>query len=189
MLISIFNKIVVIIVALLVLAAAIITLLVASGVTSPDILSWFKPQLQYVVDATGNNAVAIVAISVVVILGMIAILVLESMPISEPHPLLISSTEEGIVTIDIKSICLLAEKTTAIVHSVQHVKCYTKETAGGLIISCRPSVLLGTNLIELGTQLQSSIKEAIEEFTGLTVGQVDIKIKYEPVEARRLAVR
>jgi uncharacterized alkaline shock family protein YloU len=110
-------------------------------------------------------------------------------PLREPHPLLVSSTEEGSVTIDLNSICILAEKTASLIHNVQHVKCNTKETSGGLIISCRPSVLLSTNLVEVGTELQSSIKESVEELTGLSVAHVDIKIKYQPVDARRLAVR
>ena len=33
------------------------------------------------------------------------------------------------------------------------------------------------------------IKEAVEQFTGLRVLEVDVKAKYEKVEAKRLAVR
>jgi len=190
MFVSIFNRIVVVVIALLLLAGAVITLLVSTGVSAPpEILSWFEPQLKAVADATGNTAIGIVVVSVLVILGMIAILVLELTPLRESGPLLISSTEEGVITIDVKSICLLAEKTTAIIHSVRHVKCYTRETTGGLIISCKPTVLLGTNLLEVGAAIQNNIKEAIEQFTGLTVAHVDVQAKYESVEARRLAVR
>ena len=189
MFVSIFNRIVVVVIALLILAGAVITLLVSTGVSTPDILSWFEPQLQAVADAAGNTVVGIVTVGVLVILGMIAILVLEFSPFRESRPLLISSTEEGVITVNLKSICILAEKTAAIIHSVQHVKCYTKETAEGLIISCRPTVLLGTNLLEVGTELQSNIKESVEQSTGLSVPHVDIKIKYEPVGAKRLAVR
>ena len=186
---SIFNRLVVVVIALLILAGAVITLLVSFGVIIPDILILFEPQLRAVADATGSIAVGIVAVSVLIVLGMIAILVLEAMPTRKPPRVLISSSEEGIVTIDIKSICMLAEKTAAVIHSVRNVKCYTKKAAGGLVISCQSLVILGTNLPEVGTELQSKIKEAIEQFTGLTVASIDVSAKYESVEARQLAVR
>jgi hypothetical protein len=189
MFVTIFNRVVVVVIVLLILAGAVITLLAAAGASTPDIFSYFEAQLQAVADATGSTAVIIIVISVLVALAMFAILIVELNPLREPHPLLVSSTEEGSVTIDLSSICMLAEKTASLIHNVQHVKCYTKETSGGLIISCRPSVLLSTNLVEVGTELQSSIKESVEELTGLSIAHVDIKIKYQPVDARRLAVR
>ena len=189
MLVSVFNRVVVVVIALLILAGAVITLLVSSGVIIPDILSLFEPQLRAVAAASGVIAFSIITVSMLIALGMIAILVLETMPMRKPPRVLISSSEEGVVTIDIKSICMLAEKTAAVIHSVQNVKCYTKKAAGGLVISCQPLVILGTNLPEVGTELQSKIKEAIEQFTGLTVASVDVSAKYESVEARQLAVR
>jgi hypothetical protein len=189
MFVTIFNRVVVLVVALLILVGAVITSLVAAGASTPDILPFFEAQLQSVADVTGGTAVSIIVISILVALAMLAILIMEFNFLREPRPLLVSSTEEGIVTIDLNSICVLAEKTASLVHNVQHVKCYTKETSGGLLISCRPLVLLGTNVVEVGAELQSSIKESIEELTGLSVANVDIKIKYQPVEARRLAVR
>lgn len=178
-----------VVVALLILVGAVITSLVAAGASTPDIFPYFEAQLQAIAEATGSTAVIIIVTSVLVALAMLAIFIVELNPLREPRPILVSSTEEGSVTIDLNSICVLAEKTASLIHNVQHVKCYTKETSGGLIISCRPSVLLGTNLVEVGTELQSSIKESVEELTGLSVAHVNIKIKYQPVEARRLAVR
>ena len=189
MFVTIFNRVVVVVIVLLILAGAVITLLAAAGASTPDIFSYFEAQLQAAADATGSTAVIIIVISVLVAMAMFAILIVELSPLREPHPLLVSSTEEGSVTIDMNSICVLAEKTASLIHNVQHVKCYTKETSGGLMISCRPSVLLGTNLVEVGAELQSSIKETVEQLTGLSVANVDIKIKYQPGDAKRLAVR
>jgi len=189
MFVTIFNRVVVVVIALLILAGSVLTSLVASGAITADILLYFEAQLQAVAEATGSTAIIIIVISVLVALAMLVILIIEFNTLREPRPLLVSSTEDGSVTIDLNSICVLAEKTASLIHNVQHVKCYTKETSGGLIISCRPSVLLGTNLVEVGTELQSSIKESVEELTGLSVAHVNIKIKYQPVEARRLAVR
>lgn len=184
-----FNRVIVVIVALLILAGAVIIWLVAAGASTPDIFPFFETQLQAVADATGSTAVTIIVISILVALAMLAILIGEFNFLREPRPLLVSSTEEGSVTIDPNSICVLAEATATNIHSVHQVKCSIRERTGGLLISCRPLVVLGTSIPEVGVELQSKIKEAVEQLTGLAVAEVDIEVKYKPVEARRLAVR
>lgn len=188
---SVFNRVVVAIVSLAILAGAIITLLVATGVSAPDILQhgWFELQLQRVADATGGSKAGIIAISVVVALGMIGVLFLEFEPLRKPAPILISSTEQGITTIDVDSVCMLAESAAVNIHNVHDARCRLWRSEGGLIISCRVSVILGSNIPKVGAELQDKIKEAIEQLIEMGVAQVDVKIKYKQVETRRLAVR
>ena len=188
---SVFNRLVVVIVSIAILSAAVVTALVAAGVSTPDVLlyGWFESQLQTVANASGSSVAGIIAISVAIALGMIAILFFEIVPLRTPTSFLISSTQEGIITIDIESVCALAEATRGTIHSVRNIKCSIRESAEGLLISCRASVVLGTNMPEVGAELQSKIKESVEHFTSLPVAQVDIKLRYESVEARRLAVR
>jgi uncharacterized alkaline shock family protein YloU len=191
MFVSVFNRVVVVIIALLILAGAVITLLVATGASTPDVLpyGWFESQLRGVAEATGGTKAAIIALSIVIAVAMIGILSLEVTPSGKPASLLISSTEEGVITVSVESVCALAEKTAATIHNVHSVKCGIREKVGTLFVSCRPSVILGTNLPEIGAELQSRIKEAIEELTGLSVAQVNVKIKYESSKAKRMAVR
>ncbi|MDY7018569.1 MAG: alkaline shock response membrane anchor protein AmaP [Chloroflexota bacterium] len=184
---AIFNRVVVVIVGLTILAGAIVVLLVATGVGTADVLlyGWFEPQLNHVL---GSIEISI-AISIAVILGMIAMLVFEFRPLQKPPPLLISSTEEGIVIIDADSICMLAESTAAVIHSVRDVRCRVRESTGGLVISCRALVILGSNVVEIGAEIQRKIKEAIERLIELPVVQVNVKVRYESIEARRLLVQ
>jgi uncharacterized alkaline shock family protein YloU len=191
MFMSIFNRVVAVVIALAILAGAVIIFLVAVKVITPDILSyaWLEPQLQKVSDATGGRAGNIIAITVVVALGMIIILLAEFMPLNKPAALLINSTEKGISTIDVDSVCTLAEHTGATIRDVRDVKSSVRESADGLLISCRTSVALGSNLLELETESRNRISETIEQLTGLTVARVDIKVKYESKKARQLAVR
>ena len=188
---SVFNRVVVVIASLIILVGAVITLVVAAGLNTPDVLpqGWFQSQLQAVADATGGSVAGIIAVSVVVVIGMISILLFEFKPMHQPAYLLISSTEEGVTTIDRDSVCLLAERTAINVHSVHSIKCNIIEKTEGLIIPCRPSVALGSDVVEVGAELQTKIKEAVERLTSLNVARIDVKIKYEPVEAKRLAVR
>jgi uncharacterized alkaline shock family protein YloU len=191
MFMSIPNRVIVVIIALVVLAGAVITCLVASHVSMPDILpyGWFESQLQRVADASGGTIAGIIAISVAIALGMIVILLFEFIPLSKPATLLISSTEKGITTIDVDSVCILAEHTGATIRDVRDVKSKIRESAAGLLISCRTSVALGSNLLELEAESRSRISETVEQLTGLPVAQVDIKIKYESRKAKQLAVR
>ncbi len=177
------------IISLVILAGAVITLLVATGATSPDVFRGFQSQLQGAADASGGGAAAIIAVAAIIALGMLALLFFELIPRRKPVPLLISSTEQGITTIDRDSVCELAEKAAANVHNVRDVSCSVGERAGGLLISCRPSVALGSNIPEISAELQSKIREEVELLTGLPVAEVDVKTKYESVEAKRLAVR
>lgn len=191
MFVSVFNRVVVVIISMLVLAGAVITLLVATEVRTPEVLPYglFESQLQRVADATGGSAAAIIAVSAVIALGMIALLFVEVIPTRKPVLLLISSTEQGITTIDKNSVCVLAEKTAATLHYVRDVKCSIGQRTGGLLISCRASVALGSNIPEVSAELQNKIREAVEQSTGLRVVEVDVRAKYETVEGKRLAVR
>jgi len=189
--VSIFNRVVVVIAALVVLTGAVITTLVAVGASAPDILpyGWFETQLQRVADATGAGVVGIIAVSIVIALGMLGVLLLESMPLREPPPLLISSTEGGTTTIDVDSVCTLVENTGVTIHGVHDVDSTVKKGAEGLLISCRALVALGINIPEVGAEFQSKVKETVEQLTGLLVARVDVKIRYKSGEARRLGVR
>lgn len=191
MFLSVFNRVLVVIIALVILVGAVVTALVAAGLSPPDVLpyGWFEVQLRTVADATGGSVAGIIAISVAIAIGMIGVLCLELMPLGKAGALLISSSEKGVTTIDVGSVCLLAEKTGVTIHSVRDVSCSIKESVGGLLISCRASVALGSNLLEVDPELRTRITEAIEQLTGLSVAQVGIRIKYEPAKAKRLAVR
>lgn len=191
MFMSVFNRVVVVVIALVILAGAVITCLVASPVSTPDILpyGWFESQLQRVADANRGTVAGIITISVVIALGMIVILLFEFIPLSKPATLLISSTEKGVTTIDVDSVCMLTEHTGATVPDVRDVKSRVRESPEGLLISCRTSVALGSNLLELEAESRSRISETVEQLTGLPVAQVDIKIKYESRKAKQLAVR
>jgi len=188
---SVFNRVVVVVIAVVILGGAVITLLVATGVSTPDLLpyGWFESQLRGVADATGGSLAAVIAVSIVIALGMIVLLFSEFIPSGKPASLLISSTENGVITIDVGSVCVLAEHIAASARGVHRVKCLVKENEGALLISCRASLALGTKIPEVGAELRSKIKEVVEELTGLPVARVDISTKYEPREAKRLAVR
>jgi type IV secretory pathway VirB2 component (pilin) len=116
-----FNRIVVILVALVLLAGSIITMLVATGATAPDSYGWFDFILQKAADASGGDLAGVIAVAVVIALISVVVLLIELSLNRHPAHLLISSSEEGITTINQESISLLAEKTAAAVQNVRDV--------------------------------------------------------------------
>lgn len=186
---TVLNRIIAVVVALVLLAVSVITVLVATGATTPDSFGWFDFILQKADDATGAGLVLTIIAAVIIGLVSIAVLFVELALSHQPAPLLITSSEEGMTTINQDSVCILAEKTAATVHNVRDVHCSVGEKAGGLVISCQAVVSLASNVPEICAELQSKVKLEIETLTGLPVSQVDVKTKYESTDAKRLAVR
>ena len=56
-----------------------------------------------------------------------------------------------------------------------------------IIIVCYPRVILGSNVQEIRDDLQTRVKEAVENLTGLTVLQVNVaRVRYERGDSPRL---
>lgn len=178
--------------ALVVLAGAVITVLVATEASEPDVVfsGWFESQLEEAADSDGGDVAAIMAASIVLALMMVMLLFFELIYKRKPVMFLLSSTDHGIATIDRSSICDLVESTALTFHNLRDVTCRVgKQGPDLMMISCRASLALGTNMPEVTAELQSKIKESVEELTGLTVLQVNIKSKYESGQNKHMALR
>ncbi|MFW6055758.1 MAG: hypothetical protein ACOC9B_00400 [Chloroflexota bacterium] len=188
--ISAFNRLTVIFLALAILAGAIITVGVALHLWSADILlGWFEPQLELAADSPFSTTVAIVALSAIVGTAMIGLLIAEAVPPATNIVHTLSVTDEGTASIDNESLCLLAERTAETVHGVNDVHCYIRERNNGLVVRGRAMVALGANLLEITPELNSRIREGIEQLTGLKVETVNIKFKYQVDKRGRVSVR
>ncbi len=186
------NRVIVVVAALAVLASAVITVLVATEVSEPDIVfsGWFESQLEEVADSDGGDVAGITAAGIAIALIMIILLFFELIYKRKPVLFLLSSTDHGIATIDRSSICDLAESTALTFHNVRDVTCKVGKRGPDLMmISCTFSLALGTNMPEATAELQSKIKESVEELTGLTVLQINVKSKYESGRNKHMALR
>ncbi len=190
MLVSIIKRSVVVTVALIILVGAIISLVVATEISPPDFLpyGWFQSPLQDVADATGKQATGIIVISVVITLGMTGVLVF-ALRFRKETSFIIGSDEKGITTINESSIRLLAETMGATFRSIDDIKCSVAENTGRLVFSCKVSVAIGNDAAQVGSELQTKIKEVVERFTGLRVARINIKVKYKSGESAQLKVR
>ena len=106
-----------------------------------------------------------------------------------PVRYLISSNEQGVSTIDRDSIRDLMENTALSFRPVRSARCKVNRTDEGLVASCRALLTPGTNMSQITSDVQRKVKDTVEELTGLTLLQFDMKSKYESSHARNMAVR
>jgi len=190
MMISVFNRVVVTVFAVAALAGAVVTIGVATQAWPPDILiGWFQPQLQLAADTSGSVRVAVIALSVVIVVGMLALLIAELIPLRTTQVHTLSTSDKGTATIENDSLCLLAERTGESIHGVNDVQCFIREEESGLHVLCRAHVVLGTNLLEVNPEMRAKVRESLQQLTGLAVSQVDIRFKYHSDKRSRVAVR
>ncbi len=185
------NKIIAIIVAVAVLAAAAIVLLVTAGAVSPDFVpvDWLEVPLERASDATGGSLITIIVVSVLLLVGALLVLVLEFSRRGREDELLISSSEAGSATVDHDSVRLLAERAASGASSVRQVRCWVKHKPDGLLISCRALSVMGSNIPEVSAEIQGNIRETVSEYTGLSVADVRVTVKYERVDRKHAMVR
>jgi hypothetical protein len=202
---ELWNRILISLISLLVLAGAIVTLLVATDAVAPDFLpgggsgelvgdSWFEPQLRDLSDFSGSGLVVTIVVTILVALSMLGLLLVEMRPIVRSRrSLRISSTPDGALSIEAASVRLLAEKTGMSNRNVSSLKCLLRvrrrAIAGGsasIAIVCYPRVILGSNVPEIREDLQTRIKQSVEQLTGLTVLQVHVVSRYERGDSARL---
>jgi hypothetical protein len=214
---SVFNRLILIIIGIVLLVGAVITLLVANGLSTPDFLpgGLFKAQLQNIADASGSSLATIIRVSIIVAICGVALLVLEFITLGKPSPsvvqsspeedviatnfkalrkqdlLVINSTEKGTTSIDVESLCDLAENVGITVQNVHRFDSKIGKNSDGLLISARAVAALGSDAIEVGAKLRSRVTEAIEQLTGLTVAKINIKVVYDSPKKQTepLAVR
>ena len=188
------NQIVASLVAMFLLVAAIVTLLVTVEAVDPDFLpggstedAWFYEQLRGVRDFSGADQAVAIAATVIVALVMLAVIPLEFTPFRRRRTLGISSTQEGMLTVDANSVRLLTERTGIVNRNVSSIRCRLvvkgRPPGGGpasIVIMCYPRVILGSNLPEVRDDLQTRIKQVVEQLTGLTVLQVHVvRVRYD----------
>ena len=194
------NRVAISLVALFLFVAAMVTLLVASEAVDPDFLpgganSWFEDELLGLAnfDSTGKSISIIVAVAVAI--AMVAVVYFETMPLmGGPDTLQISDTTQGTMNIEATSVRLLAERVGISNRNVDSLHCRIRARgrplgggASSISITCYPRVILGSDVREIRDDLQTRIKQSVQDLTGLTVLRVHVvRVRYHRDDSSRL---
>lgn len=174
---------------LLIAAAAVVILLVSAGIASADLLPGqaFSHELGLLANIGGWQRVVAMLVAAAVLVGMAGFLFAEARAFGRPPPITISQDEAGDITIERESLRLLAEMVGVEVPGVRRIHCDVGLGADGLSFTCHVSLAFGSTAVELGRELQQRIKASVEQFTGLAVAGMAVKVRFERGRAKRLA--
>ena len=196
------NRVLVLLLAVLVVAGAVVISLAATEALDPDFLpggsgqdAWFYHQLNGLADfGDGDLTVTLVA-SIAAGVLMLGVLLLEVRPLFKKRMvLLISDSPDGGSTIEVVSVRLLAERTGIVNRQVNSLHCKVRPGRRGrrgigpssVAIACYPRLVLGSSTEEVRDDLQTRIKESVEQLTGLNVLRVDVYSKFDRGDEGRL---
>ena len=196
------NRVLVSLVAVLVVAASVVISLAATEALDPDFLpggsgqdAWFYHQLNGLADFDDGDLTITLVASIAAGVLMLGVLLLQVRPLFRKQAvLLINDSPEGGSTIEVASVRLLAERTGIVNRQVNSLRCKVRPGRRGragigpssISIACYPRLVLGSSTEEIRDDLQTRIKESVEQLTGLKVLRVDVYSKFDRGDEGRL---
>jgi hypothetical protein len=185
---NIFNRLVVILIDLVLLAVASLMLLITFGVvTAQQVLPSGTVETvpgQWLASfATMPPSAAVIAVlgaALVVVLGLI-LLVYELRVAPPDTTICIRDDSLGRVTVRTQSVRDLIRHTTAQLPDVLQVDPQIDIGQQGLTIVCRTSLSPEAHIPQVSAELQSRIKQTVEQHLGMKVANVTIQAQLEPL--------
>jgi hypothetical protein len=99
---------------------------------------------------------------------------------------IIKDSPDGTVTVVKQSIRELAERTMCVDRAVISCSCSLDESDGGLIVKCRPKIMMGSDMTKVTAEGQQRTKEAVERLLGIRVLEVTVNAQYTGARKGRL---
>jgi hypothetical protein len=183
-----FNRILVILLDLVLIAGAVAVLLVTFGVLTPAQLlpgglaaTGLGPWLSSFTAMGLNATLVTTVVALVVILIGLVLLIAELRPERQVRTLTIRQDGLGSVTVRLASVRDLVTYTAGQIPAVLQVQPDITTTSRGLQIRCRAAVSPEASIPQVSSQLQGSIKEAVEQHLGMKVAEVAVQAQLEPL--------
>jgi hypothetical protein len=185
---NIFNRMVVILLDLVLLAGAILILLITFGVvTTQQVLPGGTAETvvgQWLASfATLPPSVALIATlgaALVLVLGLI-LLVYELRLAPQDTTIRVRDDGLGRVTVRRESVRDLIRHTIAQLPDVLQVDPQIDTGQQGLTIACRTSLTPDAHIPQVSAELQSRVKQAVEQHLGMKVANVTVQAQLEPL--------
>lgn len=196
---NIFNRIVVILLDLVLVAGAILILLITFGVVAAHQMlpsgtaeigvgQWLA---SFAAMPPSTTLITTLGAALVIVLGLI-LLVCELRPAPQDTMIRIRDDGLGRVTMRRESVRDLIRYTTAQLADVLQVDPRIDIGPQGLNIACRTSLTPDAHISHVSAELQSRIKQTVEQHLGMKVANVSVQAQLEPltgVEPRQRSQR
>jgi uncharacterized alkaline shock family protein YloU len=187
--INVFNRILLLVLGALALVAGVIALLLLIPVIHPVDVSpggFLQDFWRGIANLSGGSAIIAVIVSILVALAGLALIVVELLPGRREEPTYVVRKDGlGTVTVARKSVRRVAQYEAARIPGVREVRPEVRNGADGIRIVAHASLAPDTVASEVGEQLQSNIKEAVQRHLGLPVAEVQVHTQVETLDTTR----
>jgi len=183
-----FNRLLLVVLALAVLASAVVIFLVAADIAKPSAVApdgWLQDQLREIDQLRGDSKAASIASAVAAGAVAVMLLILESLVALRVERLVVADIGGKDFGIYHDSIKLLVERAGGEIEGVRAVRPALRRTPEGLRITCLAMLDPSANMPEVGAELQTKVKDAVEGMAGVTVAEVRVKLQYEVSEPKQ----
>lgn len=165
---KVFDRILMVIFSLLLIGISLITLFMALGWTIPlDYLNTVFSSL--------SNRWIIGITSIIILIGAINVVLANLMgrPVTQTK---VGVSDYGEIRITLSAVEALVKKAASQIKGVREVKPVIKCTPPGISIFLRTSMLPGTEIPNAAQELQSTVKNFLEQTAGLNIVDINVLI-------------
>ena len=183
-----FNRVVVILLDLLLLFGAVLVLLITFGAVVPvQLLSGAYAEtgvglwLASFARMSPTETLITTAVALVLIVVGLLLLIAEMRPERRTRTITVREDGLGIVTVRAASVRDLISYTTTHMPEVLQIQPEIDSTRSGLHIRCRAAFSPEANIPQVSAELQSRVKQAVEQHLGMKVANVAVMAQLEPL--------
>ena len=175
------NRIFSSILGLILLAAGILGILATAGALEADSFlgGFFAEPITQMSEYSGTALIVSYVVSCgLVVLGLL-LLAFEALQLARTDEMIVvTDGSAGLTQVSSRSVVTLCERVALSNRDVTSCRCSLSGAPEGLVIACKARLRLGADVPAVTSEMQSSLKDAVESLLGLPVAHIYINAKY-----------
>ena len=175
------NRLLASILGLLLIATGVLGILAITGVLDAQgfLDGFFAEPINRLSTSSGTEEVVSYTVCSLLIAVGVALLALELWFLaSADQMIVIADGPSGTTQVSSRSVVRLAERIALSNHDVTACSCDLSAAPEGLTIACKTQLRMGADVPRVTSEVQSSIRDAVESLLGVPVSNVYIRAKY-----------
>jgi hypothetical protein len=175
-----FNRVAMLALAVLAFVCAVVCILVMADAIGPRTApaGWLRDGLRSLDAETGDDKTMAIAIAAVVAAGSLLLAALELRPLWHKERYVMVDAGGESFALNPTAIEHIVEREGTRVRGVQAVRPQLKRNGSGLEIDVDATIQPATALPDTGETLQTRVRQAVEQMTGLPVSHVNVRLKH-----------
>lgn len=183
------NRLLASVLGLLLIAVGVIGILATAGAFDAQTFldGFFSETITRLSEGSDTTTIVSYAVSSLLIVLGLLLLAVELMQLSTTEEMIVIADDStGTTQVSSRSVVNLCEKVALSNRDVTSCDCAIERTLEGLAIACKIRLKMGADVPAVTSQVQSSVRDAVESLLGLPVAHVYIDAKYSGRQERSL---